>query len=147
MRAFVTGASGFAGSLLIPRLASEGHEVRALGRDPARVREVLARSHDGREAASAPEPAGVEVVRGDVLGGAGLERALAGVEVAYYLIHSMERPSAPAGSFADRERLAAKNFAAAADRAGVRRLVYLGGLLPRDGAETATRRSRCAHRS
>ena len=116
MRVLVTGASGFAGSLLIPRLASEGHEVRALGRDPARVREVLARSHDGREAASAPEPAGVEVVRGDVLGGAGLERALAGVEVAYYLIHSMERPSAPAGSFADRERLAAKNFAAAADQ-------------------------------
>ena len=141
MKVLVTGASGFAGSLLIPRLASEGHEVRALGRHPVRVREALARSHDGGEASSAAETAGVEVVRGDVLAGAGLERALAGVEVAYYLIHSMERSSAPAGPFAERERLAAKNFAAAAGRAGLRRLVYLGGLLPHEAAETA-RRSR-----
>jgi uncharacterized protein YbjT (DUF2867 family) len=138
----VTGASGFAGSLLIPRLASEGHKVRALGRDPVRVREALARSRDGREGANAPQPAGVEVVHGDVLAGGGLDLALADVEVAYYLIHSMERSAAPAGSFAERERLAAKNFAAAADRAGVRRLVYLGGLLPRQAAQTATRRSR-----
>ena len=142
MRVLVTGASGFAGSLLVPRLTSEGREVRALGRDPARVREVLERSRDARAAPSTEELGGVEILRGDVLTGAGLERALAGVEVAYYLIHSMERSSAPVGSFAERERLAAKNFAAAAGRAGVRRLVYLGGLLPRGGSNAATPRPR-----
>ncbi|HMD51893.1 MAG TPA: epimerase, partial [Solirubrobacteraceae bacterium] len=60
----------------------------------------------------------------------GLDRALAGVEVAYYLIHSMERSPAGHIPFAERERLAAENFAAAAARAGVPRIVYLGGLVP-----------------
>src|SRR2546423_5257227 len=78
MRVLVTGASGFAGSLLIPRLASDGHEVRALGRDPARVRAALARSHDGRVRATASACAGVEGVRGDVLAGGGLGPGLAG---------------------------------------------------------------------
>jgi len=59
------------------------------------------------------------------------------VEVAYYLIHSMERSSAGWGPFAERERLAAKNFGAAAGRAGVRRIVYLGGLLPREASRSA----------
>jgi uncharacterized protein YbjT (DUF2867 family) len=78
------------------------------------------------------------VVRGDVLTGEGLSRALEGVEVAYYLIHSMEsRPtSGVAGrqdSFAERERVGANTFAAHARRAGVGRIVYLGGLQPRSG--------------
>ncbi len=141
MRILVTGASGFVGSTLVPRLLEEGHEVRALARDPARVRD-----------------AAIEVVRGDVLTGEGLERALRGVEVAYYLIHSMESaPRSPtpwAGSgvagvepetrftteavwgdpFWERERLAARTFGAHSRRAGVRRIVYLGGLLPRGEA-------------
>ena len=121
MRILVTGASGFAGALIVPRLIAEGHRVRALARNT--------------DALSGP----AEAVGGDALTGSGLDRALDGVEVAYYLIHSMERSSAPAAPFTERERLAAKNFAAAADRARLRRLVYLGGLLPRDAAEAAAR--------
>ena len=79
MRILVTGASGYIGSQLIPRLARDGHDLVAFARDPARV------------------AAGVPVVLGDVVTGAGLEAALEGVEVAYYLIHSME-PS-PDGAF------------------------------------------------
>ncbi len=120
----VTGASGFAGSLLVPRLISEGHDVRALGRDPARVEAALARRHHSARAEN------VLVLRGDALTGAGLSRALDGVEVAYYLIHSMENAPAQRAPFAERERIAAERFAAAAARAGVRRIVYLGGLVP-----------------
>jgi uncharacterized protein YbjT (DUF2867 family) len=125
MRILVTGASGFAGSLLIPRLRCDGHEVLALGRDPARIAlaPAAADSHAGGNA--------VRLVRGDVLTGAGLASAMDGVHVAYYLIHSMERSPAGFGAFAERERIAARSFAAQAARSGVRRIVYLGGLLPR----------------
>jgi uncharacterized protein YbjT (DUF2867 family) len=138
MRILVTGVSGFVGSMLAPRLLADGHHVRALSRDPART---------------APTPA-VDLVRGDVLTGEGLERALDGVEVAYYLIHSMESASprraseqafpardqafpAHEWSFPTRERIGATNFAAAAQRAGVRRIVYLGGLVPHEPAVTS----------
>jgi uncharacterized protein YbjT (DUF2867 family) len=78
----------------------------------------------------------MEVVRGDVLTGEGLTRALEGAEVAYYLIHSMEgglRGAPSSRDFAERERVAASTFAAHARRAGVERIVYLGGLLPHSG--------------
>ncbi len=112
MRILVTGAGGYVGSLLVPRLHSEGHEVRGLARDPRRVKLP------------------VEVLRGDALSGEGLAAALSGVEVAYYLIHSMERSNAPTGAFAERDRLAARTFAGRAAAAGVRRIVYLGGPEP-----------------
>jgi uncharacterized protein YbjT (DUF2867 family) len=125
MRVLVTGASGFAGSMLIPRLRSEGHEVLALSRDPARIAR-----------AASPEPAGpsdghVKLMRGDLLTGEGLAPALREVQVAYYLVHSMERAATGPGAFAERERIAARTFAAQAARSGVRRIVYLGGLMPR----------------
>ena len=111
MDILVTGASGYVGGALIPRLLEAGHGVRAFARDPVRVR------------------ARVPVVRGDAITGAGLDEALRGIDVAYYLIHSMESgPPSPDG-FQARDRQAAERFAAAAVDAGVGRIVYLGGLI------------------
>lgn len=132
MRILVTGASGFVGSLLIPELAARGHRISAFGRDPERVRLALERTGgNGR----------IEVARGDALTADGLAQALEGVEVAYYLIHSMERTGNGTQSFQERERLAAENFSAAAAAAGVRRIVFLGGLLPQPDARDSTQRN------
>jgi uncharacterized protein YbjT (DUF2867 family) len=112
MRILVTGASGYVGSALIPHLRSDGHHVRGYGRSAARV--------------TVPVD---DMVEGDAAEGSGLDRALDGVDVAYFLIHSMEGAS----EFADQERRTAEQFAAAAVAAGVARIVYLGGLVPADG--------------
>ena len=109
MRILLTGASGSIGAALAPALIRAGHELRAFGRDRARVAPTL------------------PFVRGDAVSGAGLDEALAGVDVAYFLIHSMEGDGS---GFESNERAAAENFVAAARRAGVRRVVYLGGLVP-----------------
>jgi uncharacterized protein YbjT (DUF2867 family) len=139
MATLVTGASGFVGSLLVARLAQGGNsEVRAVARDEGRVRSALQRTTGARALA------GVEVGETDALTGRGLDRALDDVDVAYYLIHSLERTRG-ATSFAERERRAAENFATAAQRAGVRRIVYLGGLVPRwrgEGQKAARARAR-----
>jgi uncharacterized protein YbjT (DUF2867 family) len=116
VQVLVTGASGAIGAELVPRLAREGHAVRAFGRDPARI----------------VAEGAAEVVRGDAVSGEGLDAALDGIDVAYFLIHSMETALQGAGSFADRDRIAAANFADAALAAGVRRVVYLGGPVPAD---------------
>jgi uncharacterized protein YbjT (DUF2867 family) len=129
----VTGASGFVGAALIPRLAKAGHDVRAFARDPARVR---AAGVDLADLAGG-------VVRGDAVDGAGLDEALDGIDVAYFLIHSMESGVAGGGDgFRSRDRQAAERFAAAAQRAGVRRVVYLGGLVPDTGVASAHLASR-----
>ena len=110
MRILITGITGYVGGALVPRLERDGHELRGLARDPARAK------------------ADIPVVRGDVTTGAGLEEALDGIDVAYYLIHSME--TASNGAFETREEEGARRFAEAAAAAGVERVVYLGGILP-----------------
>ena len=124
MRVLVTGITGYVGSRLAPRLKDEGLELRGFARRPAN-----------------PE-LGIPVVTGDAVSGAGLDRALEGVDVAYYLIHSMEQGSE--STFGERERMAAENFAAAAGRAGTPRVIYLGGLLPAGGPASAHLASRLA---
>lgn len=137
MRILLTGASGFAGAALLPSLVEDGHEVRALARNRERFHDALA-SADRRALLGE-----VELVVGDALTGAGLAHALREVEVAYYLIHSME-PALTRDPFPARERLAAESFAAAARSAGVRRIVYLGGLLPRERTPSPHLASRLA---
>jgi uncharacterized protein YbjT (DUF2867 family) len=112
----VTGATGYVGGRLVERLLAEGRPVRGLARRPERLEATR----------------GVEPAKGDLLTGAGLEAALHGCHTAYYLVHSME--AARDGDFASRDRLAAENFAAAAQDAGVERIVYLGGLVPQGAA-------------
>jgi uncharacterized protein YbjT (DUF2867 family) len=114
----VTGATGYVGGRLVERLVREGRPVRAMARDRSRFAAV-----DRAEAVSA-----------DVLTGEGLDAALEGVTTAYYLVHSMEAAIGNGGgSFGERDRRSARNFASAARRAGVARAVYLGGMLPPDG--------------
>ncbi len=108
----LTGATGYVGGRLLPALLEHGHTVRALARTPGK----------------AQLPADVEVVGGDVIKGEGLDAALAGVDVAYYLVHSMGRGSGSTAQFAANDRTGATNFGRAASAAGVRRVIYLGGL-------------------
>jgi uncharacterized protein YbjT (DUF2867 family) len=109
----VAGSTGYIGDLLCRELRERGHDVRALARRPERAQDL--------------KELGCEVRQADVLDPASLGPALEGVEVAYYLVHSMGR-GAGDGDFARRDHEGAENFAAAAAAAGVRRIVYLGGL-------------------
>jgi uncharacterized protein YbjT (DUF2867 family) len=128
MRLLVTGLSGYVGAALVPRLRAAGHEVRGFARSQERV--------------AAAGVALDDVVLGDAITGAGLGRALDGIDAAYYLIHSMEGPANT--GFPDQERRAAERFATAARAAGVRRLVYLGGLVPHEGVASRHLASRVA---
>jgi len=111
------------GGRLIERLRAEGRPVRALARDASRFAPVDR----------------VDVIEGNLLRRETLAAALDGCSTAYYLVHSMETG---ANGFADRDRLAAENFAAAARDAGVERVVYLGGLLPEGGPQSVHLASR-----
>ena len=106
----LTGATGYVGGRLLRRLEEQGCRVRCLARRP----EFL-------QAQAGPQ---TELVRGDVLDAASLSAAFRDVAVAYYLVHSM----GSTGDFEEQDRQAARNFAAAARQAGVRRIIYLGGL-------------------
>jgi len=106
----LTGATGYVGGRLLDRLVREGRRVRCLTRRPETLDRRVARH--------------VEVVAGDLLVLESLTVALAGVQIAYYLVHSM----AASGSFEELDRRAASNFAAAVAKAGVRHIVYLSGL-------------------
>ncbi len=106
----LTGATGYVGGRLLASLRAAGHRVRCLARKPEYLRPKV--------------DSDVEVVEGDVLERDSLERALEGVDVAYYLVHSMGKAS----GFEDADRRGAENFGAAARSRGVRRIIYLGGL-------------------
>jgi len=106
----LTGATGYVGSRLLPRLQERGCRVRCLTRDKAKL--------------SGSAFSATEVVEGDVLDRPSLVCALAGVQTAYYFVHLME--SSP--DFVAEDRTAAENFASAAKQQEVRRIVYLGGL-------------------
>jgi len=113
----LTGATGYVGGRLLPPLAADAaasgdRALRCLVRAPER----------------APDAVRPYAVCGDAVSGDGLDAALDGVDVAYYLIHSMGSGRARADEFAARDRRAAETFGAAAARAGVRRVIYLGGL-------------------
>jgi len=113
MRILVTGATGYIGGRLVPRLLEAGHEVRVLVRDVGRLRDV-------------PWAARVEAVEGDLDDTAAVERAVDGQQIVYYLVHSM----ASTGDFEATEKRIAQRMARAAKSAGVERIVYLGGLHP-----------------
>jgi len=113
----IVGATGFVGARLLARLVNDRRPVRCLARDPRKLADVVE--------AAARRGAPVEVVKGDVLQPATLPRALAGVGVAFYLVHAMGDGGA---DFDEREAAQARAFGRAAKEAGVARIVYLGGL-------------------
>ncbi len=106
----LTGATGYIGGRLVKALEARGRHVRCLARQPEFLRARVA-GH-------------TEVVAGDVLDSVSLDRAMSGVDTAFYLVHSMQRGS----DFSEKDRQAAQNFGAAARAAGVRRIIYVGGL-------------------
>ncbi len=106
----ITGGTGYVGGRLIPRLERPDVKLRCLARTSAKLAERVA--------------ATTEVVEGDVLDRGSLDAALHGVDTAYYLVHLMSGTQ----NFEQKDREAARNFAAAARHAGVRRIIYLGGL-------------------
>ena len=105
----LTGATGYVGGLLLPLLEKQSVAVRCLARNPDKIR----RSKET-----------TQVVRGDVLDAASLDEAMQGVDTAYYLVHLMSGSK----DFEREDRQAASNFATAAKKAGVNRIIYLGGL-------------------
>ena len=106
----LTGASGYIGGRLLPSLENQGYRVRCAARHPEILKQKAGPS--------------TEVVAGDVLDRPSLDSALRGVDVAYYLVHSMSST----GSFEETDRQAARNFSEAAKSAGVKGLIYVGGL-------------------
>jgi len=121
----VTGATGYIGGRLVPRLLEAGHTVKVLARTPQKLADVPWRGQ-------------VEIVQDSLDRAASLEAALAGVDVLYYLVHSM----ASGGGFEAKEEAMARLVADAAAGAGVGRIVYLGGLHPDNAPLSTHMRSR-----
>src|ERR1700712_3977712 len=124
MNVLVTGITGYVGSVLAPALLADGHTVRGFARRPERV------------------TLDVPVVAGDAITGKGLDEAMEDIDVAYFLIHSME--GGGTDSFSERERQSAESFAQTARDAGVKRIVYLGGPVPDGGPRSPHLTSRLA---
>jgi uncharacterized protein YbjT (DUF2867 family) len=119
VRCLVTGATGYIGGRLAPRLTRAGHEVRCLTRSAARLTDI-------------PWAKGTDVVEGDLLAPDDLTAVFENIDVAYYLVHSLG-----AKDFERRDRQAAAAFADGAARAGVRRIVYLGGPVVEGQSQTS----------
>lgn len=107
---FIAGATGYVGGRLIPLLEQQPLTLRCLARNPDKLRDTVKDS--------------TQVIQGDVLDAASLDKALQGVHTAYYLVHLMSGSK----DFEKKDREAAENFAVAAKKAGVQRIIYLGGL-------------------
>ncbi|MFI6344136.1 SDR family oxidoreductase [Streptomyces sp. NPDC050560] len=114
LHCLVTGASGYIGGRLVPELLKAGYRVRCLARSPAKLRDQ-------------PWADEAEAVEGDVMDAESVADAMRGIDVAYYLVHALGTGS----GFEDTDRRAVRVFAEQAHAAGVRRIVYLGGLTPR----------------
>ena len=113
----VVGATGFVGSWLVPDLIKKNISLRLLVRDPAKVDALKDSGGD------------IEIIQGDLISGEGLEDSLRGIRSAYYLVHSMGGKSIFRNiEYAERDKLAARNFMSAADKEGLKRLIYLGAL-------------------
>ena len=126
-RVLVTGATGYIGGRLVPLLLADGHKVRVLVRSPEKLNDV-------------PWHNDVEIVKGDLSDLRSVESAFADVDTVYFLVHSM----ASGKGFAAQEEAIAHNVAAAAERARVKRIVYLGGLHPDTGGLSPHMASRTA---
>ncbi len=110
-KVLVTGATGYIGGRLIPRLAELGYSVRAMAREPRKLNRKKWQN--------------IEIVKGDVFDQESLKNSLKDIDIAYYLIHSMTTSNF---NFEDRDREAAENFTKACEEQNVKRIIYLGGL-------------------
>lgn len=126
MRCVVFGATGYLGTRLVPELLSAGHDVTVLARSPAKLDAVSWRDR-------------IKVLAGDVTDSASVQQALSGQEVLYYLVHSLMRPD-----FVEFDARAARVVADTAARAGLSRIVYIGGIIP-DGQELSDHLGSRAH--
>jgi uncharacterized protein YbjT (DUF2867 family) len=116
-RVLVLGGTGFVGKRLVPELLKRKIKLRLLARTPEKVPKPVSKNPD------------VEIVKGDILTGEGLERGLHGIHSAFYLVHSMGGKSLTVNrEFIEKDKRAAKKFIKSADAAGLKRILYLGGL-------------------
>ncbi|QPJ64733.1 MAG: NAD(P)H-binding protein [Candidatus Nitrohelix vancouverensis] len=117
LKVLVTGATGYVGGQLLKRLSASQFEIRCLVRDPKKIRDPL--------------PGSVSVEQGDLLSYDSVAKSLQGIDVAFYLVHSMDSKS----EFQQLESEAAENFAKAAAQNGVKRIIYLGALTAENEAD------------
>ena len=119
LRILVTGATGFIGSRIVKRLLADGHyKIRCMTRNPETIYELFNLSGDI-----------VEIIKADASNYLELVEALKEVDIAFYLIHSMEGSTKKWQEFSKRDRVAAENFAKAASQTNTKRIIYLSGLI------------------